>query len=182
MKKTALASTLSALVICVGMSASAFAQDAKAQAGSSTDQAAQVVDSHMQVAIDVVEQTGTVPPYADTLKGIALNSKRWLIRENPSAEKDIIATVDEIAKKYENDRPELVRSIAIAWTRYLKEEELKEVLAFFKTPAGQKFANYQPRILGESVRGVQEFGAIMTNVIVKSAKEELNKKGYKFSE
>ncbi|WP_320142618.1 DUF2059 domain-containing protein [uncultured Cohaesibacter sp.] len=182
MKKTALATMLSAAVICAGMSASAFAQDANAQAESTTEQSTQVVDTHMQAAIDVVEQTGTIPPFEGTLKQIVLNSKRWLIRENPSAEKDIIATVDEISKKYEDQRPQLVRSVAVAWTRYLKEDELKEVLAFFKTPAGQKFANYQPRILGESVRGIQEFSAILTNVIVKTAKQELNKKGYKFSE
>ena len=136
----------------------------------------------MQAAIDVVEQTGTLPAYEGIFKGIVLNSKKWLIRENPSAEKDIVATVDEISKKYEDEQAGMARSVAIAWTRYLKEDELKEVLAFFKTPAGQKFANYQPRILGESVRGIQEFSAVLTNVIVKSAKEELNKKGYKFSE
>ena len=63
MKKTALATMLSAAVICAGMSASAFAQDANAQAESTTEQSTQVVDTHMQAAIDVVEQTGTIPPF-----------------------------------------------------------------------------------------------------------------------
>ena len=79
MKKTALATMLSAAVICAGMSASAFAQDANAQAESTTEQSTQVVDTHMQAAIDVVEQTGTIPPFEGTLKQIVLNSKRWLI-------------------------------------------------------------------------------------------------------
>ncbi|WP_319484639.1 DUF2059 domain-containing protein [uncultured Cohaesibacter sp.] len=181
MKKSALASMLSAVVLCAGMSASALAQDAKTNADANAAQPV-AVDTHLQAAIAVVKQTGTLPAYSDALKNIVLNSKRWLIRENPSAEKDIIATVDEIAQQYKDDNDQMAQSVAVAWTRYLKEDELKEVLAFFKTPTGQKFASYQPRILGESVRGIQEFSAIMTNLIVKAAKEQLNTKGYKFSE
>ncbi|WP_319531428.1 DUF2059 domain-containing protein [uncultured Cohaesibacter sp.] len=49
----------------------------------------------------------------------------------------------------------MVKAVATVWTKYLKEDELNEVLAFFKTPAGQKFAQYQPRIIGESVRALQ---------------------------
>nr|WP_321457507.1 DUF2059 domain-containing protein [uncultured Cohaesibacter sp.] len=182
MKKSALATMLSAAVLCAGMSASALAQDANAKAENSKAEQALPVDTHMEAAVEVVKQSGTLPNYEETLKGIALNAKKWLIRENPSAQKDIIASVDEITTKYKEDNGDLARSVALAWTRYLKEDELREILAFFKTPTGQKFANYQPRIMGESIRGLQEFTAIMTNVIVKTAKEELNKKGYKFSE
>ncbi|WP_316859657.1 DUF2059 domain-containing protein [uncultured Cohaesibacter sp.] len=173
MKRTALASILGASMICASVVMPALAQDAK--------QTTPEVDTHLEAAVAVVKQTNTVPGYAALYKNIVLNSKKWLIRENPSAEKDIIATVDEIAKKYENEEDQLLSSVAVAWTRYLKEDELNEVLAFFKTPVGQKFANYQPRIIGESLRGVQEFSAVFTNVIVTEAKEELNKKGYKFS-
>ena len=75
----------------------------------------------------------------------------------------------------------MVRSVAVAWTRYLKEDELKEVLAFFKTEAGQKFASYQPRIIGESIAGIQQYSKALTRVLVEEAKKELEKKGLKFN-
>lgn len=172
MKLRAFASTASAAVICACMALTTFAPTANAQDKST--------DSHLQAAIAVVEQTNTLPDYQAQLNLIALNSKNWLIRENPTAEKDIVAEVDKIAEAYKTERSQMVEAVAEAWSRYLKEDELNEVLAFFKTPAGQKFANYQPRIIGESIGGIQEFSAALTGIIVKTAKVELNKKGYKF--
>lgn len=172
MKKNALASMVFGAVMSAAMAVPALAQDAKPEEPK--------VDTHLEAAMAVVEQTGTLPSYEDQLKLITLNSKNWLIRQNPNAEKDISAAVDTAAAEFKDSRDQMVRAVARAWASYLKEDELKEVLAFFKTETGQKFASYQPRIIGESIGGVQEFSTILTQVIVQQAKAELEKKGLKF--
>ena len=172
MKNIALASMLFGATLAASVSMPAFAQDSNAEEPK--------VDTHLQVAMEVVEQTGNLPEYADQFGLIVRNSKNWLIRQNPNAEKEIIAAVDAAAESHANDREEMVKAVAQAWAAYLKEDELREVLAFFKTDAGQKFANYQPRILGESIGAVQNFSQLLTRVIVTQAKEDLEAKGLKF--
>ena len=128
----------------------------------------------------MVEQADTLPDYQKQLDLIIKNSKVWLVRQNPNAEKDITEVVDAIGETYKNDRKTLVAETALAWARYLNEEELKELLAFFKTDTGQKFASYQPRILGEMLGGVQAYSKTTTRKIVAQAIKQLNEKGHKF--
>nr|WP_321444889.1 DUF2059 domain-containing protein [uncultured Cohaesibacter sp.] len=168
MKKTMIASICAGAAMSVCLALPAFAQDANAK------------DTHLQAAIDVVEQAGTMPEFEKQLDLIVKNSKIWLVRQNPNAEKDIYEVVDKIAENYKGDRKTMVANAAVAWARYLKEDELKDVLAFFKTDAGQKFASYQPRILGEMIGNIQAYSKERTQVIVAEAIKELNAKGYKF--
>ena len=172
MQNSRLATALLAAAMSFGMLSSAFAQDSAENTSN--------VDTHLEAAVAVVEQTGNVPSFEAQLALITKNSKNILIRQNPGAEKDIIATVDEVAERYKDRRILMVQAMAVSWASYLKEDELKEVLAFFKTETGQKFANYQPRILGESLGEIQKLSADFTQVIIKHSKEELAKKGHKF--
>lgn len=168
MKKTTIVSICAGAAMSVCLALPALAQDAKAN------------DTHLQAAIDVVEQTGNMPEFEKQLELIVKNSKVWLVRQNPNAEKDIYEVVDKIAENYKDDRKNLVASAAVAWARYLKEDELKDVLAFFKTEAGQKFATYQPRILGEMLGNIQAYSKETTQRIVAQSIKELNAKGHKF--
>jgi hypothetical protein len=174
MNNTALASMLAGVAMSFTLVVPALAQDA-----TKTEVDAKI-DSHLNAAVEVVQQTGNLPDFNDQFTLIVTNSKNWLIREKPDAEKDIIAAVDAAAELYKDQTDSIARAAAVAWARYLKEDELKEVLAFFKTPAGQKFANYQPRILGETIKSIQDFSGLMTQAIVQEAKKTLNAKGHKF--
>ncbi|SNY93043.1 hypothetical protein SAMN04515647_3316 [Cohaesibacter sp. ES.047] len=176
MKKSALA----ALFVGAAMSAATILP-AAAQDAAETPKAEVKLDSHLQAAKDVILQTNTLPPFEDQLKLITRNTKIWLIRENPNIEDEIVETVDRVSEKYKNDQDSMIKAVATVWAKYLKEDELKEILAFFKTETGQKFAQYQPRIIGESVRGIQQWSQIVTQIMVKQAKDELTKKGHKFS-
>lgn len=168
MKKTTIASIFAGIAMSAFFALPAAAQDAAA------------TDTHLKAAMDVVEQADTLPAYEKQLELIIKNSKIWLVRQNPNAEKDISEVVDAIGETYKDSRETMVASAAVAWARYLKEDELKEVLAFFKTEAGQKFAAYQPRILGEMLGNIQAYSNDTTQRIVAEAIKQLNEKGHKF--
>ena len=68
MKTTALASLLAGAVMSVGVALPAFAQDKTAEQPK--------VDTHLQVAMEVVRQTNTLPPYEEQLKLIVVNAKK----------------------------------------------------------------------------------------------------------
>lgn len=167
MKSTSVASMLAGIALCATLAVPAMAQEKKG-------------DTHLQAAVEVVKQAGTLPSYGEHLNAVLLNAKNWLIRENPALQKEIIAAIEEVSKDYLKKGE--ARNIAIGevWASYFKEDELKEILAFFKTDVGQKLATYQPRIIGESLKSFQKFNADFTAEIVRKAKVKLNEKGHKF--
>jgi len=168
MKSMRFASLVSALAMSTIVAFPALAQDAKGE------------DTHLAAAIAVVEQAGTLPPYKAQLGLIGVNAKNVLIRQKPDAETDIIAAVDEVIQGQADNQAAMVTAVAQVWASYFKEEELKEILAFFKTETGQKFATYDPRVVGESLGALQKYSSDMTLVIAGEAIEKLNAKGHKF--
>lgn len=168
MKPTRYASLISALAMSTVLAFPALAQDAKGE------------DTHLAAAVAVVKQAGTLPPYEALLTQIGLNAKNVLIRQKPDAENEIIAAVDEITKSLENRSQKMESVVAQVWASYFTEEELKEILTFFQTETGQKFASYDPRIVGESVGALKKFNSELTFLIAGKAIEDLNAKGHKF--
>lgn len=137
-------------------------------------------DTKLKKAIELIKSTGTLPPYEEQLKLIKRNSKVWLIRQQPAAEKEIAAAVEDVSKVYEDGEAKFVAHTAAVWASYFTEEELSEIIEFFKTPAGQKLANYQPRVIGETIGAVQLYSKVATQEIVEKAKTKLKEKGLKF--
>ncbi|MCT4656267.1 MAG: DUF2059 domain-containing protein [Cohaesibacter sp.] len=167
MKSTLCAALVSGAIAFGSLSSAAFAQDT-------------AKDTHLQAAVAVVEATGTMPTVKAQIDLIKKNAKIWLIRQNPALEKDISAAVENAAKPFYDDGSRMTESVATVWASYFKENELKEILAFFNTDAGQKMANYQARVIGESIGAIQSFSQTITAEMVTAAKAELEKKGHKF--
>ncbi len=69
---------------------------------------------------------------------------------------------------------DLVTMLAPVYNKYMTKEDLKELITFYKTPVGQKFAKNTPLILQESMQVGQEWGMKIGQEFDKKMKE----KGY----
>jgi len=69
---------------------------------------------------------------------------------------------------------ELVDVVLPVYQKHLTEEDIKGVIAFYKTPAGKKFAEKTPVITQESMLAGQEWGKKVGETVVSKLKE----KGY----
>lgn len=63
----------------------------------------------------------------------------------------------EVAKK-ELSTDDLSASLAKVYDQNLSEQELKDIIAFYKTPTGQKYIAVQPKLIGESTQQIQMWG------------------------
>ena len=52
-------------------------------------------------------------------------------------------------------KQKIVNDIALIYAQALTEAELKDVIAFFKSPSGKKYVESQPVVLDEMVREMQ---------------------------
>ena len=73
---------------------------------------------------------------------------------------------------------EIIDQIAAVYARNFTAEELREVLAFYRGPTGQKFVQKLPAITQESMLIGQRFGQSIGGEIRARMIEELRKRGH----
>jgi hypothetical protein len=69
------------------------------------------------------------------------------------------------------------RSRASTGSRFT-EQELKDVLAFFKTPAGRKYLGEKPRLLDETSWRLQQWQSRVAEDIMIKVRAEMRKRGH----
>ncbi len=72
------------------------------------------------------------------------------------------------------DANELVELIVPIYAKHFTHDEIKQLLAFYQTPLGQKMIANQPAIMQESMEAGQEWGGQLGRQVAK----ELEAEGY----
>jgi hypothetical protein len=166
--KASLAALLFALAATLG-SAPVFAQSLPSAANSASLQKIlqmELPPERMTLAMKLVQTSGMARVFDDVLPTIAEQSKTEFIRANPQMQLGIIAIVDKIAIEMVKRRPELDRYLARIWAAGFTDDEIQQLIDFYATDTGKKFAVGMPAILAVQTSAAQEWG--------KSVAEELN--------
>lgn len=93
-------------------------------------------------------------------------------QQSPSIDADIWADLEkEFSKTSLNDLTEMLVPV---YSKYLSVDDLQELIQFYETPIGKKFAKSNPLILQESMQVGQEWGL----KIGQDFQRKLEEKGY----
>jgi len=68
--------------------------------------------------------------------------------------------------------------VALLYAQNFSEQELKEILAFYKTPAGQKLLKTQPKVIDASMQFASGWANKLSEEAVVKIREEMKKKGH----
>jgi hypothetical protein len=72
----------------------------------------------------------------------------------------------------------MIDNAARAFASRMTEAELKEVAAFYKTPAGKKYVEVQPVLLDDIVKDLATWTQNVSEYIMIRARAEMSKKGH----
>ena len=116
--------------------------------------------------------------YAAAVPNIVQQTKDQLLQSNLNYQKDL----NEVAAKLRTDlQPrfvEITNEVALLYAQNFSEQELKEILAFYKTPAGQKLLKTQPKVIDSSMAFAQTWANKLSDEVIAKMREELKKKGH----
>ena len=73
---------------------------------------------------------------------------------------------------------ELVDQMAIVYARNFTADEIRQVIAFYRGPVGQKFLEKMPSIAQESMMTGQKWGQDVATELRSKVIEELRKRGH----
>jgi hypothetical protein len=132
-------------------------------------------------ALAAARQVMEVSHAADNLKtlmpAIMKNLKPAIVQGRPQIEKDFDAIAPLIVNSLGSRVGELIDQVAIIYANTFTVDEMKTLVAFYKTPVGQKLLASIPKVAQQSMAAGQQFGAKVGRELQARIIEELRKKG-----
>jgi uncharacterized protein len=105
-------------------------------------------------------------------------SKDQFLQLNPSLFKDLNEVAAKLKAEYAPRFGEPMNEAAKAYASRFTEQELKDILAFYKSPAGRKVVVQEPLILQESMTNIDRWASSLSEEIMGRIRAEMKKKGH----
>src|SRR6476660_9210842 len=132
----------------------------------------------IQTAKEVVTATGAMALFNPLIPGVIEQAKNLFLQQNPGLSKDL----NEITTKMRADLAprftELTDEVAKLYAAHFSEAELKQVLAFYKSPVGMKLIAEQPKVGEESLKFAQDWANKLSDQVIANMRDELKKRGH----
>ena len=104
--------------------------------------------------------------------------KPAIVQNQPQVERDYDAIVPLLLEGMNARLNELSEEIAAVYARNFTADELREAVAFYRGPTGQKFVQKLPAITQESMAIGQRFGQSIASELRGRMIDELRKRGH----
>lgn len=132
----------------------------------------------VQTAREIIKTTGATTLFTPLIPGVIEQAKNLFLQQNPGLAKDL----NEIAAKMRSDLAprfdELTAEAARLYAVHFTEAELKELLAFYKSPVGAKLIIEQPKVAEEGLKFAQDWANKLSDQVIANMRDELKKRGH----
>ena len=132
----------------------------------------------MMIAKELVELTGKGRMFDPVIVGVIEHHKNLLLQTNPNLSRDLSEIVQKLHTEMAPRRAELENEIVKAYAQHFTEQELRDALAFYKSPLGRKILAEEPKAVDDSMKRADEWTSKFAEEIVGKLRGELRKKGH----
>ena len=116
----------------------------------------------------------------DAVVPTVLNAlKPALTANNPKAAKDWDEIAPLMAQEFSSMKQSLLDDVAAIYARSFETDELRQFVAFYRSPAGDKLARLTPTLAQETMGAGQRFGQQVAVRVAERMRDELRKRGNK---
>ncbi len=134
--------------------------------------------SAIKTAKELIVVKGSDKIFDPILPGIIEQAKGVLLQVNPMVSKDLDAVAAKLKEQYAKRRSEPLDEMAKLYASRFTEKELKEALAFYKTPLGKKIIVEEPAVLEQSVTTVHAWANKLSDEILIKFRNEMKARGH----
>jgi uncharacterized protein len=152
----------------------ALVQAAQAQQQPS----AAVTLSTQLLATQLLELKGGIGAYDPAIDGVINHHKGMLLQINPNLAKDINDVEQIMRKEGAARREELHKEIALGYASAFTEQELKDMIVFYKTPLGKRIIEQEPKAGEASTKRAQIWIDKYAETVIAKMRAEMRKRGH----
>jgi len=146
--------------------------------GSFAAHAQQPSAATVALARDVIAIKGATSMVEPLVRGVIESVKNSFVPTNPNLIRELNDVAAALQKEYDAKRSEVLDQMARGYAAHFTEQELKDLLVFYKTPLGQKFTKEEPAAIEDGLRRAQQWADTFSETVMIRMRSEMQKKGH----
>ena len=115
--------------------------------------------------------------YANAVPNLVEQTKNVLMQSNLNYQKDLNEVAEIVAKNLAGREKEIGDGMAQVYANEFTEQELKDLVNFYKSPLGQKLLSSEPRAIQFSMSYMNQWAQQFAEVINGQFRAEMKKRG-----
>jgi hypothetical protein len=115
--------------------------------------------------------------YAQAIPNIVQRTKDELMQTNINYQKDLNEVAVIVAQKFAGKEKEIGEGMAAVYASDFTEQELKDLVNFYKSPLGQKLLTTEPRAIQQSMGFMNQWAQQFAETVNGEFRAEMRKRG-----
>lgn len=133
--------------------------------------------SHLAAAREVIQLTGAMISIDEILPALTEDLKKQAVTR-PEMVKDLDEVIKLLQPELGLQRQQAINVAARTYAKWLGEAEMRDVIAFYKTPAGAKWAQIQPALVEDVVAALTGWSQEAAEYVMIRTRAEMAKRGH----
>ena len=129
-------------------------------------------------AKELVLIKGATAMFDPLIPGVIESAKNGFLPTNPQLAQPLNEVAAELRKQYEPKRNEIIDEVAKIYAQHFTEQELKDLVTFYKSPLGKKMVTEEPFAVDQSLKAAQAWAMHFSDEVIERFHVEMKKKGY----
>ena len=131
------------------------------------------------LARDVIAIKGAAGMTEPLVRGVIESVKNSFVPTNPNLTRELNDVATTLHKELDGkSSSDVLDQMARAYAARFTEQDLKDLLVFYKTPLGQKFIREEPNAIEDGLKRAQQWADSFADTVMARMRSEMQKKGH----
>jgi len=131
----------------------------------------------MAAAKEILAMKNASAMYSSAVPNIVQQTKDALIQQNLNYQKDLTDVAVVVAQTFAGKEKEIGEGMAQIYCNEFTEQELKDLVTFYKSPLGQKLLTNEPRAIQFSMSFMNQWAQQFAETVNAQFRAEMRKRG-----
>ena len=131
----------------------------------------------LAAAKDILAMKNASAMYANAVPNIVQQTKDSLLQNNLNYQKDLNEVAVVVAQSMAGREKEIGDGMALVYANQFTEQELKDLVTFYKSPLGQKLLSAEPPAIQLSMSYMQQWAQQFAEQVNAAFRAEMRKRG-----
>ena len=131
----------------------------------------------LAAAKEILAMKNASAMYANAVPNIVDQTKNALVQQNLNYQKDLNEVAMIVAKNLAGREKEIGEGMAQVYANEFSEQELKDLVTFYKSPLGQKLLVTEPRAIQFSMSYMNQWAMSFASTVDTEFRAEMKKRG-----
>jgi uncharacterized protein len=128
-------------------------------------------------AKEILDMKKASAMYAQAVPSVVEQTKTNLMQSNLNYQKDLNEVAVIVAQSLAGREKEIGDGMAKVYADAFTEQELKDLVVFYKSPLGQKLLTAEPEAIQASINFMRQWGQTFSQTVAAQFRAEMHKRG-----